>query len=58
MGSAKQNQRQASLSSPAPRKTRASKSKSLSILYARLDKTRPGSPESKRIARQIVDAIG
>ncbi|MFZ0771214.1 MAG: hypothetical protein WCA49_13020 [Candidatus Sulfotelmatobacter sp.] len=27
-------------------------------LYARLEKTQPGSEESKRISAQIVDAIG
>jgi hypothetical protein len=29
----------------------------LSTLYSRLDKTRPGSKESKRLADEIVDAI-
>jgi len=30
----------------------------LERLYARLEKTKPGSEESKRIAGKIVDAIG
>jgi hypothetical protein len=59
MATAKQSQRQTSSRSPDPgRKAPASKDKSLSNLYARLEKTRPGSEESKRISRQIVDAIG
>jgi hypothetical protein len=32
--------------------------KNLQELYARLEKTQPGSAESKRISAQIVDAIG
>ncbi len=32
--------------------------KNLRELYARLEKTQPGSEESKRISAQIVDAIG
>jgi len=32
--------------------------KTLERLYARLEKTKPGSEESKRIAGKIVDAIG
>jgi len=39
------------------RKTQTSK-KTLRELYARLEKTQPGSEESKRISAQIVDAIG
>jgi hypothetical protein len=31
---------------------------SLQKLYARPEKTKPGSPESKKIAEQIIDAIG
>jgi len=59
MATAKQSQRQTGSRSPAPaRKASASKNKSLSNLYARLEKTRPGSEESKRISQQIVDAIG
>jgi len=59
MATAKQNQRQTGSHSSAPaRKATASKNKSLSSLYARLEKTRPGSEESKRISQKIVDAIG
>ena len=59
MATAKQSQRQPSSRSAAlTRKSPASKNKSLSNLYARLKKTRPGSEESKRVSRQIVDAIG
>jgi hypothetical protein len=36
----------------------ASSKKSLRELCARLEKTPPGSEESKRISAQIVDAIG
>ena len=36
----------------------ASPKKNLRELYARLEKTQPGSEESKRISAQIVDAIG
>jgi hypothetical protein len=32
--------------------------KALPELYARLEKTQPGSEESKRISQQIVDAVG
>jgi hypothetical protein len=59
MATAKQSQRQTgSRSSGTARKVPDSKDKSLSSLYARLEKTRPGSEESKRISQQIVDAIG
>jgi hypothetical protein len=59
MATAKQSQRRTGAASPAPaRKAPASKNKSLSNLYARLEKTRPGSEESKRISQQIVDSIG
>jgi hypothetical protein len=40
------------------RKAQASRKKNLRELYARLEKTQPGSEESKRISAQIVDAIG
>jgi hypothetical protein len=40
------------------RKTQKSPKKALPELYARLQKTQPGSEESKRISDQIVDAIG
>jgi hypothetical protein len=36
---------------PVPEKT-------LNTLYSRLNQTRPGSEESKRIADEIIDAIG
>jgi hypothetical protein len=59
MATAKQSQRRTSTAQPPPtRKSPASKNKSLPNLYARFEKTRPGSEESKRISRQIVDAIG
>jgi hypothetical protein len=44
--------------SASARKQRVSEKKSLRELYARLEKTQPGSEESKRISAQIVDAIG
>jgi hypothetical protein len=40
-------------STPAPKKE-----PSLRELYARLKKTKPGSPESKQISEQILNAIG
>jgi hypothetical protein len=45
---------------PSARGRAAQKSpkKTLRELYARLEKTQPGSEESKRISAQIVDAIG
>jgi uncharacterized protein (DUF433 family) len=36
----------------------ASPQEILPALYARLEKTQPGSEDSKRISRQIVDAVG
>jgi len=59
MATAKQNSRRGGelLRRPA-RKTAASKNQSLQKLYARLEKTQPGSEESKRISKEIVDAIG
>jgi hypothetical protein len=55
-------QAQSSRTEPTPargRKTaQSSPKRNLRELYARLEKTRPGSPESKRISEQIVDAIG
>jgi len=58
MATAKQNQRRSGAVSPTPaRKAPTSKNQSLQ-LYARLGKTQPGSEASKRISRQIVDAIG
>ena len=59
MATAKQNQRRTGAVSPTPaRKAPTSKNQSLQKLYARLEKTRPGSEESRRISQQIVDAIG
>jgi len=40
------------------RKAEKSPKKPLRELYARLEKTQPGSEGSKRISAQIVDAIG
>jgi hypothetical protein len=57
MATAKQNQRTRTAPRATARKA-PKKNKSLPNLYARLEKTRPGSEESKRISRQIVDAIG
>jgi len=59
MATAKQSPRQTGSGSPARTgKVPASKSRSLSNLYARLEKARPGSEESKRVAQQIADDIG
>ena len=58
MATAKRQRRtSASLSTPA-RKSPVSKKQTLRNLYVRLEKTQPGSEASKRISRQIVDAIG
>ena len=40
------------------RKAQTPQKKSLRELYARLEKTQPGSEESKRISAQIIAAIG
>jgi hypothetical protein len=60
MATAKQNQsrRAGAMVSAHGRKLAASQKKTLRELYARLEKTQPGSEESKRISAQIVDAIG
>ena len=59
MATAKQNQRRSGAVSPTlARKAPTSKNQSLQKLYARLEKIQPGSEASKRISRQIVDAIG
>jgi hypothetical protein len=60
MATAKQTQsrRTETMPSARGRKTQTSQKKSLRQLYARLEKTQPGSEESKRISAQIVDAIG
>jgi hypothetical protein len=59
MATAKQA-RVKSTAAPSPRSRKPSnhRPQTLQKLYARLEKTRPGSEESKRISRQIVDAIG
>jgi len=59
MATAKQTQsrRTEKVPSARGRKTGTSK-KTLRQLYARLEKTQPGSEESKRLSEQIVDAIG
>jgi hypothetical protein len=55
-------QAQSSRTEPTPARGRkaaqASPKKTLRELYARLEKTQPGSEESKRISAQILDAIG
>jgi hypothetical protein len=59
MSMARQSERRTKTASRgSARKAPTTKRKSLPNLYARLEKTRPGSEESKRISRQIVDAIG
>ncbi len=60
MATAKQAQsrRNGAMPSASGRKAQKSPKKTLRELYARLEKTRPGSLESKRISEQIVDAIG
>jgi hypothetical protein len=58
MATVKQSQRRTSRGSQSPARKAPTTKKSLPNLYARLEKTRPGSEESKRISRQIVDAIG
>jgi hypothetical protein len=60
MATAKQTQsrRTGMMPSDRGRKSPASQKKTLGELYARLEKTQPGSAESKRISAQIVDAIG
>lgn len=58
MATAKQSQRRTGTASQAPARKAPAKNKSLPNLYVRLEKTRPGSEESKRISEQIVDSIG
>jgi hypothetical protein len=53
-----QNRRDETMPSARGRKAQTSEKESLRQLYARLEKTQPGSEESKRISQQIVDAIG
>jgi hypothetical protein len=60
MATAKQTQSRRTGMTPSDqsRKSPTSQKKTLQELYARLEKTQPGSEESKRISAQIVDAIG
>jgi len=60
MATAKQAQSRGTDSTPTRgrKATQASPKKVLRELYARLEKTQPGSEESKRISAQIVDTIG
>jgi len=60
MATAKQARRELTSATPPARGRKGEKSpkKTLRELYARLEKTQPGSEESKRISAQIVDAIG
>ena len=53
-----QNRRAETMPSARVRKAQPPQKESLQQLYARLEKTQPGSEESKRISQQIVDAIG
>jgi hypothetical protein len=59
MATAKQAQNRRTETTPSARgrKTRTSKN-TLRQLYARLEKTQPGSEDSKRISAEIVNAIG
>ena len=60
MATVKQTQRKRADATHPGRGRKAQKSpkKTLPGLYARLQKTQPGSEESKRISERIVDAIG
>jgi hypothetical protein len=60
MATAKQAQNPRTDAMPARGRkgAQASPKKTLRELYARLEKTQPGSAESKRISAQIVDAMG
>ena len=59
MATAKQAQTRRTDATPARgRKAQPPRKETLRELYARLEKTQPGSEESKRISAQIVDAIG
>jgi hypothetical protein len=57
-GKQTQSRRTETMPSARGRKAQKSPTKPLRELYARLEKTQPGSEESKRISGQIVDAIG
>jgi hypothetical protein len=58
MATAKQSQNRRTDTMPSARRKAQTSKKTLRQLYARLEKTQPGSEESKRISAQIVDAIG
>jgi hypothetical protein len=60
MAIAKQAQSRPAGAAPAARggKGQPSRKKNLPELYARLEKSQPGSEESKRISAEIIDAIG
>jgi hypothetical protein len=58
MATVKRQRRTGSASSTLGCKASASEKRTLQKLYARLKKTQPGSETSKRISRQIIDAIG
>jgi hypothetical protein len=60
MATAKQAQtgRRGATPTRSRKAAQTSPKKNLRELYARLEKTQPGSAESKRISAQIVDAIG
>jgi hypothetical protein len=58
MATVKRQRRSGSAPSAPARKLPVSKKQTLQNLYVRLEKTQPGSETSKRISRQIVDAIG
>ncbi len=59
MATAKQTQSRRTDDLPlAAAKRRFPRKSNLRELYARLEKTQPGSEESKRISARIVDAIG
>jgi len=58
MATVKRQRRTSPVPSTPARKLPDSKKQTLRNLYVRLEKTQPGSEASKRISRQIVDAIG
>jgi hypothetical protein len=58
MATLKRQPRTGSVLSTPGRKVPVSQKQTLQKLYARLKKTQPGSETSKRISRQIIDAIG
>lgn len=58
MATVKRQRRRSSVPSAPARKLPVSKKQTLQNLYVRLEKTQPSTEASKRISRQIVDAIG